>query len=697
MNSKLVAQKRIEKDLKEFEKSPLEGIGIVSYNNNFYEYVANIELLNGPYLGYCVQLLIKIPNTYPINPPEITLFPNQIDNSYHHHIFGTNFCVDLFKNNYLPTNVPGTGYNSTYTLSSLLLQMQVFLSEPDFPKGYPSPSKKQVAALFKKMKAYKQEFQGENNEIIIHTWDNPYPKMHKSKPEVKKKPKVYSEQEELIENLTCSVLKVDYFSDKEVGFGYPIIVMKNNYFPIPELLSYDAFIGHIQNNEEKLNNYFKVSYKSSMGKPYHCWFPIYINEEHFNKNKQKILNALTVIVHGPSGIQKYDFHSGYIIKVFPKLLNSMLKGIIMHKYIMSEAFIRCYYHFFLLFQKLCEKFKDAIESYEFVGEASKKLKEEKRNNYHFENDILLLIFSKIKQPNTMSFFIRNFFIQNINFVCNSDQTEEYLKTLIQNQKLTDFFGEGKMKKPSDFFDKKFNHWEMLFEIANKNPTILDDFSHCDKSQFPEEKPFLSPKKDVEYVTENMYPEDEDFFADSGSEEEKEAECPITDYHTFMNLFDYIKKKFKENPLQIFNKLNNNEKRAALNIIQDYYELEPENIIGDENKDAFEKLNRVHFRDMLAMTNSVSKRKLVEYIYENNPNNKLLSIIFLTKKYFKDKQFMKELQDHCGCLLQIQMYSCLDETRELLEKIKTFSSLSKFIGIDIVGDDFDFITQALNYS
>ena len=33
----------------------------------------------------------------------------------------------------------------------------------------------------------------------------------------------------------------------------------------------------------------------------------------------------------------------------------------------------------------------------------------------------------------------------------------------------------------------------------------------------------------------MYPEDEDFFADSGSEEEKEAECPITDYHTFMNL------------------------------------------------------------------------------------------------------------------------------------------------------------------
>ena len=43
-----------------------------------------------------------------------------------------------------------------------------------------------------------------------------------------------------------------------------------------------------------------------------------------------------------------------------------------------------------------------------------------------------------------------------------------------------------------------------------------------------------------------------------------------------------------------------------------------------------------------------------------------------------------------------MYSCLDETRELLEKIKTFSSLSKFIGIDIVGDDFDFITQALNY-
>lgn len=60
--------------------------------------------------------------------------------------------------------------------------------------------------------------------------------------------------------------------------------------------------------------------------------------------------------------------------------------------------------------------------------------------------------------------------------------------------------------------------------------------------------------------------------------------------------------------------------------------------------------------------------------------------------------MKELQNHCGCLLQIQMYRCLEETRELLDKIKSFSSLCNFINIDVfygLADEFEFITQVLN--
>ena len=53
-----LAIKRINKDLKEINNNPLEGIGIVSLNNDPMRYVINMRLMTGPYEGYCVQLLL---------------------------------------------------------------------------------------------------------------------------------------------------------------------------------------------------------------------------------------------------------------------------------------------------------------------------------------------------------------------------------------------------------------------------------------------------------------------------------------------------------------------------------------------------------------------------------------------------------------------------------------------------------------
>ena len=60
--------KRINKDIVEITKSPIEGIGIVSLNNNPMEYIVNIELLAGIYKGYGLQLLLTFSDNYPINP-----------------------------------------------------------------------------------------------------------------------------------------------------------------------------------------------------------------------------------------------------------------------------------------------------------------------------------------------------------------------------------------------------------------------------------------------------------------------------------------------------------------------------------------------------------------------------------------------------------------------------------------------------
>ena len=134
-------------------KNPIEGIGIVSLDNGIKKYVVNIMLMSGPYKDYCLQLLLTFPDTYPINPPKILIYPRQIfDNLYHRHIFidennkdenekyFKKLCLDLLDNDFMSTKTENTGWNPSYTISSLLMQVQIFLANPDLPeKSMPKP------------------------------------------------------------------------------------------------------------------------------------------------------------------------------------------------------------------------------------------------------------------------------------------------------------------------------------------------------------------------------------------------------------------------------------------------------------------------------------------------------------------------------------------------------------------------------
>ena len=62
---------RISKDLKEITKSPIEGIGIVSLDNDPKKYVVNMKIMNGIFEGYCLQLLLTFSDNYPIKPQSI--------------------------------------------------------------------------------------------------------------------------------------------------------------------------------------------------------------------------------------------------------------------------------------------------------------------------------------------------------------------------------------------------------------------------------------------------------------------------------------------------------------------------------------------------------------------------------------------------------------------------------------------------
>ena len=367
---------RISKDLKELIQAPLEGIGIISLDNDPKKYLVNIKIMYGIFEGYCLQLLLTFSDQYPIKPPRILIYPGQcFDNTYHHHIFQSEikdeknqyfnkFCFDLLDNDFLPTSSEAhTGWNPSYTISTLLLQVQTFLANPDFPNGY-IPDKEKIDELFKSMDNYEKWFiiKNDNDEEIIkvHTWKNPYPEMYFKKNSdvivINKNINIIENEENnklkvIKENLTCFISRINYIDNKNMILGYPIQKLSNGaLIPLPEILSYDCYIeesSKINNNNgsdgHDINNLFNVnyitfpirrvdyellrlfsysgspiflnrsnrrfrptnlsqilfnfngnsnfifkivpSYKSPNNELYDSWLPIYINDEHFEKNK----------------------------------------------------------------------------------------------------------------------------------------------------------------------------------------------------------------------------------------------------------------------------------------------------------------------------------------------------------------------------------------------------------------------------
>ncbi len=251
-SGRALAIKRINKDMKEILKSPIEGIGIISLDYDPMKYIVNLCLMEGIYKGYCIQLLLIFSDNYPTKPPKILIYPNQgIDRQYHHHIFPDNskdenghyfkkFCFDLLDNDFMSTTAEHSGWNPSYSISSLLLQVQNFIGDPDLP-AFSLPNNSKIRELFNSMNNYQRKFKNGDTEII-HTWKNPYPEMYFKKDDKNNKNNENKENKEnkdnkndeenlqiIKENLTCFMLKLNYIDDPDILLGYPIIQKKRTW------------------------------------------------------------------------------------------------------------------------------------------------------------------------------------------------------------------------------------------------------------------------------------------------------------------------------------------------------------------------------------------------------------------------------------------------------------------------------------
>ena len=388
MSKRLIAIKRVTNDMKELSKCPLEGIGIAQIDNDPLKFVVNIELMSGPYIGYKVQLLMTMSENYPINPPKLLIYPNQmIGEHYHHHIFRTyhekesyyRFCINLLENEFnMDTNEEHTGWNPAYTISSILLQVQNFISDPDM---HQIPSRHEIDLLMKR-----PFFDGEKQ--VIHTWKNPFPKMHYSYEKDKKKMDIEEEEgkneikmkvvmidrkkEMIVENLTCYFFRENFIDNPEILLGYPIVQSKSLYgkdkielYPIPQLLTYEAFQMQTSNPQSNNNNNylfgslsdFQPKIKAANNQYFNNWLPIYVNEAHFLKNLETIKTTIKTIKN------EVEFHPEQIFDILPIILNKMIIGIFNGKSIVSTSYITCYFHYVLLFKRLCREYQEEFDTY----------------------------------------------------------------------------------------------------------------------------------------------------------------------------------------------------------------------------------------------------------------------------------------------------------------------------------------------
>ena len=408
MNANFFSIKRINKDIKEIIENPIEGIGIESLNNDIMNYVVNIMLLSGPYKGYCLQLLLTFPDNYPIKPPKILIYPKQLlGHSYHHHIFdddkkdenGYNFkklCFDLLDNDFMSINAENTGWNPSYTISTLLMQVQSFLSEPDLPENN-MPKLHQIDELFNSMNNYEKIFiiKSENGQIVKkHNWKEPYPKMYFKENKIEKKntqnktPASICNKNKIIkENLTCFISKLNILDDPSLILGYPIVRKSNNGLDIiPEILSYEGYINQLcndniyENDEDYPYTYFnQKKLKSSNNKYYNAWLPIYINKSFFELNKQTILNAFSIIKFGDLGKKEYDFKPEYIFEIIFNLFNKI--NFVMENEQISSSYLRAIFQYILLYKKLSELYPKHL--FEYYTTKSKAFNSFNDINYSF--------------------------------------------------------------------------------------------------------------------------------------------------------------------------------------------------------------------------------------------------------------------------------------------------------------------------
>ena len=174
------------------------------------------------------------------------------------------------------------------------------------------PSTDEIEKLKGKLKKFKSIIKISDGSFITHTVDKPYPVIYTSKGSMELEDDnsnlLLLKKKLALDKLTCYLTR----NNAEEGdslLGYPMKIKRDKFkriyiVPVFEILSYEGYMLQIMNDPEKVYNpedFDTISLKTALGHEYNYWFPLYTNEGLYNKYKQHIFNAFSILKFGVEG------------------------------------------------------------------------------------------------------------------------------------------------------------------------------------------------------------------------------------------------------------------------------------------------------------------------------------------------------------------------------------------------------------
>lgn len=667
MAKRIFALKRIENELKEIKECPLEGMGIATLDDDPMKFIVNMELMMGPYQGYKVQIKMSLSEEYPIKPPQLFLYPNQeISSLYNQHIHGNNqgfksFCFSPVNNN-LPFNASKAymGWKPAYTISTILLQVQNFLSNPELPEGK-IPSKEKMAILMKAMNTYKKTFliKDENGQKeILHTWKDPYPKMYyqnENKNQIKEKED--AKMQMIKEYLSCSFLRENYIQNKELLLGYPIVQVKSekekekiSLFPIPELLSFEAYQMMDQSKALVLiNEHYKNGEKLQEEKREYFirWLPIYINQTHYCKNHDKIMECIKSIK------EEKEFKPEQSFEILTMILKRVIIGMFKGQNNLSSDFLMCYYQYVFVFKKLCKEFQEDYEKHLHYKKLLLEMKDYDMNEEVIPKISDFLILTLMGKENMGSeemktikdSLVQEFIAHQIGWIFHGTEKAKIKEKIISEMWIDDQIFFDRFEKDPDFkmeYQDKFNDnlkkWGLLNKVIN---IISKDYDYLYLYYNKEESARKMAKAKIKYNFKGL-------FNDCGKwGKSKIRELILKNMH-FKNYFNVDEEELKN---QLY------EERKVDEIMK-------------------KNVNKVG--------------EILRQAFKSQKVNQLIIMIFLSLRKAKEMEEEEKFSD-----VYTKVEEVMNEIKEKLKEVQSYKAFHEFLGTDLgqEKDELSILTEA----